>query len=203
MIRSPIKSKPSGLSPSPPETAEPDKKELTAFLGAVSLFLAAVEYLIPKPVPYIRLGISNIPILLALPLLSNRYILLLALAKTLGQALLNGTLMSYVFLLSLSGTFSSTIMMILLYRTAQKYFSFLGISLWGSLVNSLVQIAVSLKWILGPQAVALIPWILFSGFTGGLLVGGAGLAFSRNSLWYQTLQKKLFPLSSAKGEDGR
>ncbi|RKX72867.1 MAG: heptaprenyl diphosphate synthase, partial [Spirochaetes bacterium] len=32
-----------------------DRREITAFLGALCLFLSAVEYLIPKPMPFFRL----------------------------------------------------------------------------------------------------------------------------------------------------
>ena len=42
-----------------------DRREVAAFFGALCLFFATVEYLFPRPVPFLRLGLSNLPILLA------------------------------------------------------------------------------------------------------------------------------------------
>ena len=45
------------------------RADLVAFLGALCLFLSAIEYMIPKPIPFLRVGIANLPILLSLDLL--------------------------------------------------------------------------------------------------------------------------------------
>ena len=71
------------------------KLDATALLGALSLFLSTLEYLIPKPLPFIRLGLANLPILIALFLLPPKFIFLLIGLKILGQGLVNGTLFSY------------------------------------------------------------------------------------------------------------
>ena len=44
-----------------------NEKDLTTSLAAMSAFLSIFESLIPTPVPFLRLGLANIPICLALP----------------------------------------------------------------------------------------------------------------------------------------
>ncbi|MEN6364589.1 MAG: Gx transporter family protein, partial [Rectinema sp.] len=55
-----------------------DKADVTALLGAFCFFLSAVEYMLPKPMPFMRLGIANLPILLAVDILPFRWYLILA-----------------------------------------------------------------------------------------------------------------------------
>lgn|GEM_PF-226163 len=90
--------------------------ELTAFLAAVALFCSTLEYLIPKPLPFIRLGLANLPLMLSFPLLSWGYYLWLLALKVIGQGLVNGTLFSYVFALSVVSTAASGLFMRLLWR---------------------------------------------------------------------------------------
>lgn len=90
--------------------------ELTAFLAAVALFCSTLEYLIPKPLPFIRLGLANLPLMLSFPLLSWGNYLWLLVLKVIGQGLVNGTLFSYVFVLSVVSTAASGLFMRLLWR---------------------------------------------------------------------------------------
>ena len=39
---------------------------LTALAAAICLFLAGIEYMIPRPLPFLRIGLANLPLLLAL-----------------------------------------------------------------------------------------------------------------------------------------
>jgi heptaprenyl diphosphate synthase len=90
--------------------------ELTAFLAAVALFCSTLEYLIPKPLPFIRLGLANLPLMLSFPLLSWKSYLWLLLLKVIGQGFVNGTLLSYVFVLSVAGTATSGLFMRILWQ---------------------------------------------------------------------------------------
>ena len=71
-----------------------------AILSAACLLLAAIDHLIPKPVPFVRIGLANLPILIALRLFGIRQIVAIAALKIVGQGLITGMLFSYVFLLS-------------------------------------------------------------------------------------------------------
>ena len=85
---------------------------MTAF--AVSLHL--LEMLIPKPLPFMKIGLSNIVVLI---LIYNSFLkeaLIVALAKSLIGTFLSGTLFSPAFLLSISGSMLSCVFMILVYK---------------------------------------------------------------------------------------
>ncbi|MGL4985976.1 MAG: Gx transporter family protein, partial [Treponemataceae bacterium] len=87
---------------------------LISTLGALCFFLSTIEYVIPKPVPFFRLGLANLPLLLAVEILCLPEFLILVLIKIVGQNLLAGTLFSYVFLLSAIGTLGSALAMVIL-----------------------------------------------------------------------------------------
>ena len=77
---------------------------ITAWFGALCFFLSTIEYMIPKPLPFLRLGLANIPILLAIDILPLPAYSVLVLLKILGQGLIGGTLFSYIFLFSAAGS---------------------------------------------------------------------------------------------------
>ncbi len=162
-----------------------DQLQEVAFFGALCLFFSVIEYLVPKPVPFFRLGLANLPILLVLSVFLPKQIALLALLKVLGQALVNGTLASYIVLFSASGTIVSVALMFLLHRFARKHISLLGIGIAGSLASNLVQVQLSLWFIFGQQAWIIVPVFLGLGLVSGFAVGMAAHLFSRHSLWYK------------------
>ncbi|MBQ3650093.1 MAG: Gx transporter family protein, partial [Treponema sp.] len=59
---------------------------LLTFFASLCLYLSAIEYAIPKPLPFLRLGLANLPILLGLEVFPVATVLLLTLLKILLQA---------------------------------------------------------------------------------------------------------------------
>jgi Predicted membrane protein len=86
-------------------------RKTIALLGACCLFLSAVEYLIPKPLPFMRLGLANLPLMIALDIFPFGSYMILVCLKIFGQAIITGTLFSYVFLFSVTGTLFSALVM--------------------------------------------------------------------------------------------
>jgi len=111
-------------------------------LAACCFLLSALEYLIPKPVPFMRLGLANLPLVLAAAALPPGPFMLLALLKAAGGALITGTLFSYVFLFSLAGALSAPAMY-LLRRAAPRRLGFIGLSAAGALVSNAAQLALA------------------------------------------------------------
>ncbi|MDR3122387.1 MAG: Gx transporter family protein, partial [Treponema sp.] len=72
----------------------PGVRKTLALLGAFCLFLSTIEYMIPKPLPFMRIGIANLPLMLALDIFPFHVFLALIAIKVLGQALITGTLFS-------------------------------------------------------------------------------------------------------------
>lgn len=159
-----------------------------AFFGALSLFLATIEYLFPKPVPFFRLGLSNLPLLLALEFMTFRELALLTALKILGQGLLNGTLASYVFLFSAAGSAASLLFMVAAHRWLKHRITLVGLSLVGALASNLVQVWLSISFIFGSSAWIIAPLFLGLGTFSGLLVGLFARHFAASSRWLRKVK---------------
>ncbi len=166
---------------------------LLSFFTALCMFLSLVEYAIPKPLPFLRLGLANLPILLSLGLFRRRNTLLLAALKVLTQGIVTGTLFSYVCLLSAAGSFASCLSMMLLHelfarRTA--LISAFGLSLAGSLSSAAAQLCVAQLLFFGESTRYIAPpFLLISAVTGSLL-GLFATRFMKHSRWYALIERE-------------
>jgi heptaprenyl diphosphate synthase len=166
-----------------------EKRDPVAFFGALCMFLSTVEYLIPKPVPFLRVGIANLPLLMGLPILTPGQLFLVAFLKVLGQALVGGTLFSYVFLFSAFGTFTGLAAMLAVYSAAGKISSAVGISVIGALASNLAQIVLARLLILGSGAWLIAPPFLAIGTVTSVLLGLFSEAFQKRSKWYAAMKR--------------
>lgn len=160
------------------------RARLLAFLSALSFFLSAVEYMIPKPLPFMRLGIANLPLLLAVDLLPLGPYLALAAIKVLGMSLVTGSLFSYVALFSLAGTFCAALVMFgarTLFRTRMTA---VGISVLGAVSSNAVQVVLASLVVFGRAARIIAPVFLAMGLATGLALGIFAERFSASSRWY-------------------
>lgn len=162
---------------------------LIAMLAAFCLFFSIIEYLIPKPLPFMRLGLANLPILIALSLFPSRKVLLLVLLKILGQGLINGTLFSYIFLFSTAGSLASGFIMILTYRGLKHRVSLLGVSMLGALASNFVQLLLARYFIFGQSALIIGPPFLIIGTISAIMLGIFAERFTEQSEWYKGLAK--------------
>lgn len=167
-----------------------NRREITAFFGALCLFLSAVEYLIPKPLPFFRLGLANLPLLLGLRFLKPKDLILVLLLKVIGQGLVNGTLASYVFLFSLAGSVVSVFTMSAVYRLGGRHVGLVGVSLSGALASSLVQVALAVTFIFGETARVIAPFSIGSGIVTGLIIGVFADRFVSSSAWLKGIEKQ-------------
>jgi heptaprenyl diphosphate synthase len=155
-----------------------------ALLGAFCLFLSPIEYMIPKPLPFMRLGIANLPLILALDIFPFRPFLLLVSLKALGQALITGTLFSYIFLFSLAGTAASALSMYGLRRLFRKRIGFTGLSVMGALLSNASQLFLARLFIFGTGVRYVAPPFLAAGLITGIALGLFCECFAARSRWY-------------------
>ncbi len=141
------------------------------FLAALCMALSLVELAIPKPLPFMRLGLANLPLLLGLGFLTTGQYFVLVVLKICLQALVSGTFFSYVFLFSIGGTMSSAVVMYVFYRLFKKTMSFIGVSTAGSMANAAVQYGLSLVVLFGEGAAYIAPLLFGSAFITGILLG--------------------------------
>ncbi|MDR0598233.1 MAG: Gx transporter family protein [Treponema sp.] len=169
----------------PGKTPRPGNRRTLAILGAFCLFLSTIEYLIPKPVPFMRIGIANLPLMLALDILPFGEFVLLTLIKVAGQGIVTGTLFSYILLFSLTGTFVSALSMYALRRLlGTRLASMAGISALGALLSNGAQLALARLFVFGPSVRYILPPFLAMGVITGTGLGLFCERFIGKSRWY-------------------
>jgi heptaprenyl diphosphate synthase len=155
-------------------------------LGAFCLFLSTIEYLIPKPMPFMRIGLANLPLMLALDILPFGSFALLALIKVAGQGIVTGTLFSYILLFSLAGTFVSALSMYALRRLlGPALLSMAGISVLGALLSNGAQLVLARFFVFGPSVRYIAPPFLAMGIITGTALGLFCERFMEKSLWHK------------------
>jgi len=161
-------------------------KKNIALLGAMCLFLSAIEYMIPKPLPFMRIGLANLPLMLAVDILPFSSFLVLIAIKIFGQALITGTLFSYILLFSIAGTFFSAMVMYALRRIfGRNRITFAGIGTAGAMVSNTAQLAMAQVFLLKENVRYIAPPFLAAGLVTGITLGIFCEVFSRRSQYYK------------------
>ncbi len=173
----------------PPTDDGAARRNLVALLGGLSLFLSTIEYLIPKPIPFLRVGIANLPILIAIDLLPPGSLFLVVLLKVVGQGLVSGTLVSYVFLFSAVGSFASALGMMGARRLFGPRMSLVGVGVLGALFSNMAQISLARLLIFGEGAWLIAPPFLGLGTVTAALLGLFAERFQAGSRWLASLRK--------------
>ncbi len=160
-----------------------ERDERLYILAAFAIFLATIEYMVPKPFPFMRLGLANLPILISLTMFSPRQVLLLTLYKVIGQGLLQGTLFSYIFLFSIIGSFAGSLTMIAIYKLPGRWVSLVGISVCGAFAGNLMRLYLARYVLFGEQVWIIAPPFLIMGLISSFLLGALAASFLKKSSW--------------------
>lgn len=119
-----------------------NKEELyLTSLVLLSLYFSLAENIIPKPFPWMKLGIANIATLIALEKFGKKMALETVLLRVLIQGVMLGTLLSPGFIISLLSGVISTSGMIFLYKFRENL-SLIAISLVSGFLHNLIQLIV-------------------------------------------------------------
>lgn len=110
-------------------------------LVLLGLYLSLIENIIPKPFPWMKIGLSNVAILIALEKFNSKMAIQALVLRVFIQALMLGTLFTPGFIISLTAGSISTMFMIFLYKF-RKYFSLLSISCASAFLHNLLQLIV-------------------------------------------------------------
>lgn len=181
-------------------STEPSRAEVTSLLGAFCFFLSAIEYMVPKPLPFMRLGIANLPILLAVDILPFPWFITLALVKVVGMSLISGSLFSFVAIFSLAGTLAAALAMWVAARAGPKLISPIGVSILGAMASNAVQVVLARYIVFGQAAWLIAPLFLGIGLVTGTALGIFADHFARTSCWYAHAAGLAQPLSVAAAE---
>ena len=121
-----------------------DAKRLSRIgvLSACAVAAYVFESLIPVPVPWARIGLSNIVVVITLFGFGFKEALLVTLVRIVAGNLLLGIIMSPSFVMSLAGGVAALVVMGIARARAVPPLSIIGASVAGAVANNAVQIYV-------------------------------------------------------------
>lgn len=119
---------------------EKRKRYIIVFV-LLSLYLSLIETVIPKPFPWMKLGLSNIAIIIVLEKFDDKMALEVLLLRVFIQGLMLGTLFSPGFIISLTSGITSLFLTIIMYRYRDKL-SLIAICMGGAITHNAVQLCV-------------------------------------------------------------
>jgi len=143
-----------------------------AILATMAIFLSIAEHMIPKPLPWMRIGLSNAITLYAFTVLKPKEITILIAARVLATSILIGSFLSVAFFLSFTGAVSSFIVMYFIYKLFGRFFSFIGISILGACTSNFSQLMLlNMLFINSRISFYFLPFIFLFAFIGGIISG--------------------------------
>ncbi|MBF0558959.1 MAG: Gx transporter family protein [Nitrospirae bacterium] len=146
-----------------------------ALLASYALALHGLEAFIPTPIPWLRLGLSNIITVITLFFYGMKPALTVTMIRILLGSLFIGTFLGPGFFLSLSGGLAGTVSMGLAAALFPRLFSPLGISLIGAFFHNIAQLFIAyLLFVRQIQAILVVlPFLIVAGTLTGACNGYA------------------------------
>lgn len=150
-------------------------------LSACAVAVYVFESLIPVPVPWARIGLSNVVVVVAIFGFGIREALIITLVRIIAGNLLLGVLMSPAFIMSLAGSLVAIAAMGLVRLHAVPPLSVVGASVVGAVASNAVQIHVFALLFTGGSPPP--------GLLGGFVIMGAIVGFVTGLVSAQLLKK--------------
>ena len=140
-------------------------------MSSTAVILFVLEALVPKPLPWMKLGLGNLPVLVALLVYGIGAGLGVSAVKLLVGGLLSGGLGGPAFVIGGSAGLASLFVMAAVRRLSGETFSPVGVSIWGALTHQLVQLLMAALYVGSTGIFSLLPLFILSGLLGGGLIG--------------------------------
>lgn len=146
------------------------------FFAFLSSFIAGIENMFPRPLPYFRIGFSFIIILFVLDTFDIKELIILILIKNVSVAIVFAYIFTPPFYLGLLGGLVSVFVMKFM-SLFKSTFSIFGISLLGALLSNVSQAFLSKFLFNIPNISFLMVPVLILSLISGSIVGIAALFF--------------------------
>lgn len=144
---------------------------LTGLMASCSIILGVIENFIPTPVPAIRLGLSNVPILIMIYLAGSKYAFQVSFLKALIVPVLSANII-FKMSLSMPATFISFAAMAVTYHYFKHKLSIVTISVIGAVFHMATQLAVvNIFYVKGIIYTNISGILLLSAAITGILMG--------------------------------
>lgn len=151
-----------------------------SLLVSIGLALSILESAIPLPitVPGAKLGLSNMVILVTLVIFGFKEALVVGILKSIVLVLVTGSISSFLY--SISGAIFSCITMFIVYRYCSRFFSLIGVSIFGAVSHNFAQVSVASLMMYNARIYSYLPILLLMSLFTGYFVGLASIYISKN-----------------------
>ena len=140
-------------------------------LASAAIVLFVFEALAPRPLPWMKLGLGNLPVLLSLLSFGSGPALAVSSIKLVVGGLLSGGFAGPAFIIGGGAGLVSWLVMALIKRYTGRLFSVVGLSIWGALAHQLCQLLLAYAYIGQSGLFSLLPLSLISALLSGGLIG--------------------------------
>lgn len=151
--------------------ARPGDIARLGLLASAAVVLFVFESLAPRPLPWMKLGLGNLPVLVALWSFGGAPALAVSAVKLIVGGLLGGGLAGPAFVIGGGAGLASWLAMVAVRRVAGALFSVVGVSMWGALAHQLSQLALAHLYIGQASLFGLVPLALLTALLSGGLIG--------------------------------
>lgn len=154
-----------------------------SLITSVGIALHILEAGIPLPiaVPGAKLGLANIVNLVTLVSFGFKEALVVAVLRTIVGTLGTGAVTGFFY--SVSGALTSTLVMYFAYKYGSRYFSLIGVSIFGALAHNIAQLTVASvminNWLIFTYLPVMMLVSLFTGYFVGLSANYGALHLKR------------------------
>lgn len=147
---------------------------LTSLLAAFALILGYLETMIPIPVPIpgVKLGLSNVAVILALYIVGTRCACAVATVKVAASALLFGSPVMFAY--SAAGTFLALLGMLALYRV--RGVGVVAVSMVAAVLHNIGQLVVAAFMLSSAAVFISLPPLMLAACITGALTGAVAAA---------------------------
>jgi heptaprenyl diphosphate synthase len=140
-------------------------------ITSLGLILFVLESLAPRPLPWMKVGLGNSAVLVALILFGPVQAIAVSVVKILAGSLMIGSIGSPAFVIGGGAGMASVSVMALLHRSLPGLFSTVGLSVAGAVVHQFAQLALAFVYIGHGALFSYVPIFAISGLISGTLIG--------------------------------
>lgn len=151
-----------------------------SLLVSIGIVLGIVESIMPIPfmAPGAKLGLSNIVILITLVLFNFKNAAIVAVLKSIILSMIVGNVSSLFY--SLTGSLFSLTVMYFIYKFFSKYFSLIGVSIFGAMAHNVGQILVASIVMNSFKIFYYLPVMMLTSLFTGYFVGLSSIFVVKN-----------------------
>ena len=142
-----------------------------ALLAALALILFVLEVAIPRPLPWMKIGLGNTAVLIALVMFDWRSAAAVMLIKVLVGSLVTGAFGGPSFVLAAGSSVASLVLMATSLSLGERWLSILGLSVVGACVHQVSQLCIASVYLGHDGLWGLLPLFIVSGVIAGSMTG--------------------------------